>query len=129
MTATIEGKVVRFTQAPTGEVDGFVLDEGSTVHFPPFLGKRAAELMPVNARVRAVGLVISGPGTTKIQLLEASEVTNVSTNQTLRIDSPPGSTESMSGAGGAAGAGAAGGAGGGAAGGGAGGAGAAGANR
>lgn len=34
-TQTITGAVTKFTQAPTGEIDGFEVDSGTTVHYPP----------------------------------------------------------------------------------------------
>jgi hypothetical protein len=119
---TATGVVQRYTTSATGAVDGFVLDDGTTVHFPGYLGPKVSALLGENAQVRVNGLLVSGtrPGATS--LLEARTITDLKSKRTLTVTGSgaalPGSTTTDDGAGdtatgaGGAGGGAAGGAGG-----------------
>jgi hypothetical protein len=53
---TATGVVKSFTRAPTGEVDGFELEDGTTVHYPPSLQKQVAATITKNSPVRVTGL-------------------------------------------------------------------------
>lgn len=87
-TQTTTGVVKSFTRAPTGEVDGFELDDGTTVHYPPSLQPAVGAAIMKNNRVRVTGLAGPGLGTgTKPgKLLEAQTITNLTTNQTLEVE-------------------------------------------
>jgi len=56
-TETATGIVRNFTQAPTGEADGFELDNGTTVHYPSLLHAKVANTIQKNSSVRVTGLV------------------------------------------------------------------------
>jgi hypothetical protein len=58
--ASASGMVQQFTRAPTGAVDGFVLDEGTTVHFPSYLARQVTDLVKEGSSVRVDGLLVSG---------------------------------------------------------------------
>jgi hypothetical protein len=118
---TATGTVRAFTHAATGAADGFVLSDGTAVHFPAYLGAKVLALVAQNARVRVTGLLVEGTDPDAARLIEARTITDLRSNRTLTVTgtgaTQPGSTLSGDEAqGGAAGAG------GGAAGGGAGGA-------
>jgi len=87
-TQTTTGVVKSFTRAPTGEVDGFELDDGTTVHYPPSLQPAITAAVLKNNRVRVTGLVGPGlgTGTKPAKLLEAQTITNLTTNQTLELE-------------------------------------------
>lgn len=61
-TRTVEGKVQRLTTAPRGEVDGALLDDGSSLHWPPHLQDRFARVVVEGQRVRATGRSERAPG-------------------------------------------------------------------
>ncbi len=66
---TVQGKVESLTTAPRGEVDGAVLDDGTTVHWPPHLGGRIASIVAKGDRVRATGRMETGPeGDTHLEI-------------------------------------------------------------
>jgi hypothetical protein len=118
------GTVQRFTRSATGDVDGFVLEDGTTVHFPAYLSRQVTALVAQNAQVRVTGLMPEVAGARATRLLEARTITDVASNRTVTVtgsgSTQPGATVTGDDAGGAAGAGAGGAAGGaGAAGGGA----------
>jgi hypothetical protein len=86
---TVEGKVERLTTAPRGEIDGAVLDDGTTVHWPPHLGDRIGEVVAKGDRVRATGRMETGPeGDTH---LEIRSIKNLSTDVSFdrSDDGPP----------------------------------------
>jgi hypothetical protein len=58
---TIEGVVRSVTTAPRGEVDGAILDNGTTLHWPPHLQDRFANLAAVGERVTATGQSETAP--------------------------------------------------------------------
>ena len=57
----MEGKVQRYTTAPRGEIDGALLDNGSSLHWPPHLQDRFTSIVAQGARVRATGRTERGP--------------------------------------------------------------------
>jgi len=85
---TATGIVKNFTPAPAGESDGFELDDGTTVHYPPSLHRQVAAVISKNDRVRIVGLVAPGSGTgpKPVKLLEAQTIINLTTNRTLDLE-------------------------------------------
>ena len=58
---SVEGKVQRYKTAPKGEIDGALLDNGSSLHWPPHLQDRFTNVVAEGARVRATGRTETGP--------------------------------------------------------------------
>jgi hypothetical protein len=75
---TIQGRVKSLTTAPMGEVDGATLDDGTVVHWPPYLADRFTAILAKGDRVRVSGRMETGPaGDTHF---EAETATNIRTN-------------------------------------------------
>jgi hypothetical protein len=84
---TTQGTVRRMTTGPMGEVDGAVLDDGTTIHWPPHLSSRFTSIVTTGERVRAIGRIETGPdGDTH---LEARKVTNLRTDAAIESEGPP----------------------------------------
>jgi beta-lactamase regulating signal transducer with metallopeptidase domain len=84
---TVQGTVQEFTAGPKGYVHGFVLSDGSNVHFPPHMEKRVTAAVAKGDRVRVSGRLHTGPkGDTH---LEAESITNLGNQTTVNIDHPP----------------------------------------
>ncbi|HWB13457.1 MAG TPA: hypothetical protein VG826_29805 [Pirellulales bacterium] len=81
---TIEATVERLTTAPKGEIDGAVLDDGTTLHWPPHLENQFARLIDKGDRVKAVGF----EETTKRgdEHFEVQSLTNLETNESFEND-------------------------------------------
>lgn len=81
---TVRGKIVRFTNAPRGEVDGAVLEDGIWLHWPPHLQERFTGVLKEGDRVRATGRRETGPaGDTHFEI---QSLTNLRTN--ARAENP-----------------------------------------
>lgn len=52
----LEGSIARFVINPEGSVDGFVLKDGTLVHFPPHMGKQVVDSFRVGAPVSLIGM-------------------------------------------------------------------------
>ncbi len=50
-----EGSVKEIGKSPKGEVDGWVLENGQRIHFPPHMGKVLSETIQVGDSVRVLG--------------------------------------------------------------------------
>jgi len=78
------GTVQRFTLTPRGELDGFLLTDGTEVHLPPHLSDQLATAVrpgdPVSVR---------GYRSPAAPLVVATAVTDNSTNQTVVDQGPP----------------------------------------
>jgi hypothetical protein len=78
------GTVQRFTLTPGGELDGFLLTDGTEVHLPPHLSDQLAAAVrpgdPVSVR---------GYRSLVAPLIVAATVTDTSTNQTVVDQGPP----------------------------------------
>jgi hypothetical protein len=84
---TVEGRVSELTTAPRGEVDGAVLSDGTTIHWPPHLADRFKEVVAKGDRVRATGWMETRPaGDTQ---LEVQTVTNLRTKASAENDAGP----------------------------------------
>jgi hypothetical protein len=80
----IRGLVQRFTLTPRGDLDGFVLADGTDVHLPPHLSAQLA------AAVRPGDSVsIRGYRSATVPLVVATAVTDPATNQTVVDRGPP----------------------------------------
>jgi hypothetical protein len=84
---TVRGTVREFTNAPRGEVDGFVLDDGTVVHWPPHLQDRFTAIVAKGDRVKATGWMETPPaGDTH---LEVQTLTNLRTGASRDNDAGP----------------------------------------
>jgi hypothetical protein len=80
----VQGTVRSMTTTPRGEVDGAVLDNGTTLHWPPHQADRFVTAVKVGEQVRATGRTETSPaGDTH---LEVQSVTIVATN--TRVENP-----------------------------------------
>ena len=84
---TANGTVKELTTAPKGEVDGFILNDGRWVHWPPHLASRFADAVVKGDKVRVTGYWETGTkGETK---LEVSTLTVLRTNKTIENPDRP----------------------------------------
>lgn len=90
-TATIKGVVRSLTTAPKGEVDGAVLDDGTTLHWPPHLEDEFKNIAVVGDQIEATG--DSGTGKRGEARFEVLRLTNLKTNASAESEpgaaSPP----------------------------------------
>jgi hypothetical protein len=78
------GTVQRFTLTPRGDLDGFVLADGTDVHVPPHLSTQlAAAVRPGDA------VSVRGYRSGTVPLVVAAAVTDAVTNQTVVDQGPP----------------------------------------
>ena len=77
-----EGRVQGYTTAPTGDMDGVLLDNGARIHFQPHAGKALLPLVQPGKTIRVIGWEISGPEGT---LLEATKVIATPSGETVDI--------------------------------------------
>jgi hypothetical protein len=78
------GTVQRFTLTPRGDLDGFVLADGTDVHVPPHLSTQlAAAVRPGDA------VSVRGYRSGSVPLVVAAAVTDFATNQTVVDQGPP----------------------------------------
>lgn len=78
-----EGKVTGYTTAPTGDMDGVLLDSGSRVHFPARAGTALLPLLQQGKTIRVIGWEVSGP---EGVILEATKITGTPNGKTVDID-------------------------------------------
>lgn len=72
---TVRGVAQQFTTAPKGEIDGVILDDGTSLHWPPHLAERFAEVIKKGDTVDAVGRNETAPHGE--QHFEVQSITNV----------------------------------------------------
>ena len=75
---TIKGVVRRLTTAPKGEIDGAILDDGTTLHWPPHLEGPFKDVAVVGDRVEATGS--NETGKRGEERFEVVRLTNLKTN-------------------------------------------------
>jgi hypothetical protein len=85
-TATLTGEVKLVLMNHDGEVDGFLLTDGTRVKFPPHMGYYLAAVAKPGQPVRVIGF--TGLPTQFGTAVEALSVTSAATGQTV-IDQPP----------------------------------------
>src|SRR5437870_4902997 len=85
-TATITGEVKIVLLNHHGEIDGFLLDDGTRVKFPPHIGASLAAIAKPGQRVSVIGF--TGLRTQFGTAVEGLSVTSAVTGQTA-IDQPP----------------------------------------
>jgi hypothetical protein len=78
------GTVQRFTLTPMGELDGFLLTDGTEVHLPPHLSDQLATAVRLGDAVSVRGYRFSAA-----PLIVATAVTDTATNQTVVDQGPP----------------------------------------
>jgi hypothetical protein len=78
------GTVQRFTLTPRGELDGFLLTDGTEVHLPPHLSDQLATAVRPGDPV-----LIRGYRSPAASLIVATAMTDTSTNQTIVDQGPP----------------------------------------
>jgi hypothetical protein len=82
----IEGSIARYTLTPRGDVDGFILTDGTEVRFPPHLSTQLVFVAKPGDMVTVHGLRALG-----IPLVDAVSITNDATGQTVTdAGGPPG---------------------------------------
>lgn len=85
---TIQGQVIEQTKAPTGEIDGVILEDGTWLHWPPHLEKYLGKLTQPGQVVEAEGRRQAGPRGEIV--VEVFSLTNVEANATFeREEMPP----------------------------------------
>ena len=83
----LRGTVERFTTAPKGEVDGFKMDDGTWIHWPPHLADQTTGVFRKGDRVRVTGSLETGKrGETKF---EARSIVNLRTEKSVVFDEGP----------------------------------------
>lgn len=78
------GRVQQFTLTPRGDIDGFILTDGTEVKTPPHLSTQIAVTLRNGDAVTIRGLRAAA-----IPLIEATSVTNDATGQTVIDTGPP----------------------------------------
>ena len=80
---TVTGTITRFSVAPLGEMNGFKLDNGTTVHFPPHTGSKLVALLKKGEKVSVSGMVRAGvKGQPEI---EASQIRNLGSGKSVNV--------------------------------------------
>jgi len=85
-TATVTGEVKIVLLNHRGEIDGFLLADGTRVKFPPYIGASLAAIAKPGQRVSVIGF--TGLRTQFGTAVEGLSVTSAETGQTV-IDQPP----------------------------------------
>jgi len=79
-----KGRVAQYSLTPRGDVDGLILDDGTEVHMPPHLGAQLAALVKPGDAVTVHGLKARA-----LPLVQAMEVTNDASGQSVTDAGPP----------------------------------------
>jgi hypothetical protein len=74
----IQGQVDRFTLSSDGQVDGFLLDDGTEVHVGRYLAAQLAQAVKQGEPVRVRGVQVPG-----VRVVAASSVTSESTQEAI----------------------------------------------
>jgi len=82
--ARVRGTVERLTSAPKGEIDGAVLDDGTTLHWPPHLEDEFQAVVKVGDEVEATGRTETAPRGE--EHFEVERLTNLRTNAVAMND-------------------------------------------
>jgi hypothetical protein len=79
-----KGRVAQYSLTPRGDVDGLILDDGTEIHMPPHLGAQLAYAVKPGDQVTVRGLRAR-----EVPMVQAMQVTNDATNQSV-TDAGPG---------------------------------------
>ena len=82
--STMVGRVKDLLKTPRGDVDGFLLEDGSQVHFPPYVGERVVKLIAPGESVEVKGRAETLPKGERV--FEASQIS--SRGETVSVDPP-----------------------------------------
>jgi hypothetical protein len=83
---TLQGMVAQYSLTPRGEVDGLILDNGTEVHLPPYLGAQVVFAIKPGDQVTVRGL-----RSRRIPMIDAVSVTNDATHRIVTVtDTGPG---------------------------------------
>ncbi len=93
---TIKGKVAQYSLTPRGDVDGFILQDGTEVHMPPHLSAELVYTVRPGDTVTIRGLKAAA-----VPMVQAMSVTNDASGQTVTDNGPPGGGPGRRGPGGA----------------------------
>ncbi len=80
-----KGTVAEYSLSPRGDVDGLILNDGTEIHLPPHLG---TELVAVAKPGDAV--TVRGLRARAVAMVQAMQVTNDATSQSVTDDGPAG---------------------------------------
>lgn len=80
----IQGKVAQYSLTPRGDVDGFILEDGTQVHMPPHLSTQLVFAVHPGDAVTVRGLRARA-----IPLVQAMQVTNDATKASVQDNGPP----------------------------------------
>ncbi len=81
----IKGRVAQYSLTPRGDVDGLILDDGTEIHMPPHLGTQIAYTIKPGDQVTVHGLRAR-----EVPMVQAMQVTNDATNQSVTDMGPGG---------------------------------------
>ncbi len=85
---SVTGKITEQTTAPSGEVDGAKLEDGTWLHWPPHLEKYLGKMSEAGQEVKAEAR--RQPGPQGKEVLEVFVLTNIESKATfLREETPP----------------------------------------
>ena len=80
----IKGRVAQYSLTPRGDVDGLILDDGTEVHLPPHLGPQLVfAVKPGDA------VTIHGLKARDMAMVQAMQVTDDASNQSVTDNGPP----------------------------------------
>lgn len=82
-TSTVVGRVSQMLINPNGDVDGFLLEDGTQVQFPPHLSAALVQRVTVGAKVS-----VQGFRAYNVPVFHALLITNRATSATI-VDQPP----------------------------------------
>jgi hypothetical protein len=88
VASSASGKITAYTAGSHGELDGFILDNGTTIHFPAHAGYKVKPLLQKNQALNVDGTIQAGPAG---QVLEASNIKNLVSGQSVNVSAiqPP----------------------------------------
>lgn len=88
----IKGTVAQYTLTPRGDVDGFILQDGTEVHLPPHLSALLVYTVKPGDAVTIHGLKAAA-----VPMVQAMSVSNDATGKTVTDNGPPGRGPGMRG--------------------------------
>ena len=90
-----KGRVAQYSLTPRGDVDGLILDDGTEVHLPPHLGAQLVFAVKPGDQVTVRGLRARD-----VPMVQAMQVTNDASSQSVTDTGPGGGPGNMRGPGG-----------------------------
>ena len=90
-----KGRVAQYSLTPRGDVDGLILDDGTEIHLPPHLGTQVVHAVKPGDQVTVRGLRAR-----EVPMVQAMQVTNDATSQSVTDAGPAGGPHGPHGPGG-----------------------------